>query len=78
MAAGNVVKMEGKPNDLLDRLAADPAFGLSREQLNSVLDPKLYVGRAPSLVTRFLKEEVQPILDAEKAALSEGAVDLKV
>ena len=78
MAAGAVVKQEGKPNDLLDRLAADPAFGLSREQLNEVLDPKLYIGRAPSLVKRFLAEEVQPILDAEKAALSESVVDLKV
>ncbi|MCB9495431.1 MAG: adenylosuccinate lyase [Fibrobacteria bacterium] len=78
MAAGAVVKQEGKPNDLLDRLAADPAFGLTREQLDAVLDPKLYVGRAPSLVGRFLAEEVQPILEAEKEALGEGAVDLKV
>jgi adenylosuccinate lyase len=78
MAAGAVVKQEGKPNDLLDRLAADSAFGLTREQLDSVLDPKLYVGRAPSLVKRFLAEEVQPILDAETFALAEGAVDLKV
>jgi adenylosuccinate lyase len=78
MAAGNVVKMEGKANDLLDRLAADPAFGLDRAQLESVLDPKLYIGRAPSLVERFLAEEVRPILEAEKDSLAEGAVDLKV
>jgi adenylosuccinate lyase len=78
MAAGNVVKMEGKPNDLLDRLAADPAFGLDRAQLESVLDPNLYIGRAPSLVERFLAEEVRPILEAEKDSLAEGAVDLKV
>jgi len=78
MAAGAVVKQEGRPNDLLDRLAADPAFGLTREQLDEVLDPKLYIGRAPSLVTRFLKEEVQPILETEKASLAESAVDLKV
>ncbi|MBK8801400.1 MAG: adenylosuccinate lyase [Fibrobacteres bacterium] len=78
MAAGAVVKQEGKPNDLLDRLAADSAFGLTRAQLESVLDPKLYVGRAPSLVKRFLEEEVQPILQAESNALADSAVDLKV
>jgi adenylosuccinate lyase len=78
MAAGAQVKQEGKPNDLLDRLASDLAFGLTREQLDSVLDPKLYIGRAPSLVTKFLSEEVRPILEAEREALSESAVDLKV
>jgi adenylosuccinate lyase len=78
MAAGLVVKTEGKPNDLLDRLAADPAFGLDRAQLDTVLDPKLYIGRAPSLVDRFLAQEVQPILEAEESALAESAVDLKV
>jgi adenylosuccinate lyase len=78
MAAGLVIKGEGKPNDLLDRLAADAAFGLDRSQLNALLDPALYIGRAPSLVDRFLAQEVRPILDAEKNALAEGAVDLKV
>jgi adenylosuccinate lyase len=78
MAAGLVVKGEGKPNDLLDRLAADPSFGLDRSQLDALLDPALYIGRAPSLVDRFLAQEVRPILEAEKASLAEGAVDLKV
>jgi adenylosuccinate lyase len=48
------------------------------EELQSVMDPKLYVGRAPELTERFLKEEVEPILVAEIDALAEVDVELKV
>ena len=69
MAAGKVVKEEGKPNDLLDRIAADPAFGMTREQLEAIMEPKNFVGRAPQQTEEFVTEVVQPILDANKEVL---------
>lgn len=63
MAAGRVVKVEGKPNDLLERIAADPAFGMTIEELRAELVPQNFVGRAPQQVTQFLQNDVQPILD---------------
>ena len=63
MAAGKVVKEEGKENDLVDRIAADPAFGMTKEQIMSIMEPKNFVGRAPEQTEEFLKEVVQPILD---------------
>ena len=62
MAAGAVVKVEGKPNDLLERIAADDAFGLDADSLSALLDPDLYIGRSPEQVTAFLLEEVNPVL----------------
>jgi len=62
MAAGSVVKKEGKPNDLLERIISDPAFGLDSESLQSLLDPNLYIGRCPEQVTAFLDEQVKPVL----------------
>lgn len=62
MAAGAVVKVEGKPNDLLERIAADDAFGLDADSLSALLDPDLYIGRSPEQVTAFLIEEVNPVL----------------
>lgn len=69
MAAGRVVKVEGKPNDLLERIAADPAFGMSMEQLASIMKPENFVGRAPQQVEEFLGEVVGPILEANKEEL---------
>ncbi len=62
MASGAVVKKEGKPNDLLNRIADDSAFGLDASSLAGLLDPMLYIGRSPEQVTTFLREEVSPIL----------------
>ncbi|MBR2546596.1 MAG: adenylosuccinate lyase [Eubacterium sp.] len=76
MEAGRVVKEEGKPNDLLDRIAADPMFtslGVTRDSLASVLNPADYVGRAPEQVTEYLNEVVRPVLDANKDLLGEKA-----
>lgn len=57
--AGRVVKEEGKPNDLLQRLAADPGFqGID---LSTILEPSQYVGRAPEQVNEFIAEVVEPI-----------------
>ena len=69
MAAGAVVKKEGKENDLVDRIAADPAFGMTKEEIEALLEPKNFVGRAPEQTEEFLKEVVQPILDANKDIL---------
>lgn len=62
-AATRRVKMEGAPLDLVDRLAADPAFHLTKEEIMSHLDPKLYTGRSASQVTDFLNDVIKPILD---------------
>ena len=47
----------------LDRIAADPLFPLSREELEEMLDPRAFIGCCPSQVTRFLKDTVQPVVD---------------
>ena len=65
MEASRRMKEEGADCDLLSRLAADPAFGMTREQLDAVLDPSLYIGRCPEQVDEFLADCIQPILDAE-------------
>ena len=69
MEAGKTVKEEGKDNNLVDLIAADPAFGLTKEQITETLKPELYVGRAPRQVEVFLRDVVQPVLDANKDEL---------
>ena len=62
-AAAAGVKLEGKACDLIDRIAADPAFKLSDEELRSNLDPAKYTGRSVSQVEEFLADFVKPVLD---------------
>ena len=62
MEAGRTVKEEGKPNDLLDRIAADPAFNITKEALQKVMKPENYVGRAPQQTAEFLDGVIKPIL----------------
>ncbi len=69
MEAGAHVKRDGKENDLLKLIAADPAFNLSEEALWETMDPKKYVGRAPLQVEKFLTEVVNPILEENKELL---------
>ena len=69
MAAGKVVKEEGKPNDLLERIAADPAFGMNMEQLQSIMKPENFVGRAPQQTEEFVNEVINPILEENKEVL---------
>ena len=69
MEAGKTVKEEGKENNLVDLIAADPAFGLTKEQIEANLKPELYVGRAPRQVEVFLRDVVNPVLDANKSEL---------
>ena len=63
MDAGRVVKVEGGKNDLLDRIAADSAFGVTREELEGIMKPENFVGRAPQQTQEFVDNEIQPILD---------------
>lgn len=78
MEAGNTVKVEGKPNDLIDRILQDPSFNLEEKDVDGLLDPDLYVGRAPEQVDDFMREEVHPILEANSRILNLNKMDLKV
>lgn len=78
LAAGSRVKDEGKDNDLLERIAADPAFGLSKEEVLRHLNPADYIGCCPHQVERFLAEYVQPVLDRYPHALEGTGAEIKV
>ena len=69
MEAGANVKQEGKENNLLELIAADPSFMLTLEELKASMDPSKYVGRAPRQVDQFLKEVISPILKENEALL---------
>ncbi len=69
MEAGKNVKQLGKENNLLELIAADPAFGMDLEDLQKTMEPAKYVGRAPIQVEKFLKEVVAPILEENKDLL---------
>ena len=78
LEAGRNVKELGLTNNLLDLIAADPQFGLSREELTAHMAPSRYIGRCPEQVSDFLSEFIQPVLAAHPDALSDQAVELKV
>ena len=69
MAAGRVVKEEGKPNDLLQRIAGDPRFPMNLEQLQAIMKPANFVGRSVQQTEEFFAEHIDPILEKEKDAL---------
>ncbi|MGN0144586.1 MAG: adenylosuccinate lyase [Clostridium sp.] len=69
MAAAQRVKGEGLDNDLIDRIINDDSFGLTKEEILAVIDPAKFVGRAPSQVTEFIEEYVNPIIDENQEAL---------
>ncbi len=69
MEAGRNVKEKGLDNNLLELIAADPAFNLTEEELKKTMDPTKYTGRAKVQVEAFLKNNVAPILEANKEAL---------
>ena len=66
MEAGAVVKTEGRENDLLERIASDPAFRLSADDLEKLMDPSLYIGRAPQQVEAYLAGTVRPLLEERR------------
>ena len=64
VAAAAVVKQEGQPNDMIARVEADPAFGLTREEIESELQPESFTGRAPQQVEEYLDSYIRPLLAA--------------
>ena len=69
MEAGRNVKVEGKDNNLLELIAADPAFNRTLEELQKTMDPKKYVGRAKEQTESFIAKVVNPVLDSHKEML---------
>lgn len=69
MAAGKRIKEEGLENNLIDRIAADPAFGMTADEIKATLQPSNFVGRAPQQVVEFYNSEVKPIIEANKDEL---------
>ena len=69
MEAGKTVKVEGKDNNLLELIAADPAFNLTLEELEKTMDPAKYTGRASVQVDAFLKNVINPMLEENKDLL---------
>ncbi len=63
MAAGRVVKEEGKQNDLIERIVSDPAFNLTDDEIQKILKPENFIGRASYQVSEFIDEYVNPVLD---------------
>ena len=76
--AGRNVKDLGLSNNLIDLIAADPAFGMSKEELTAHLEPSRYIGRCPEQVEEFLTEAVQPVLEKYADVLGEKETELKV
>ena len=76
MEAAKTVKVEGKPNDLVDRIAADDYFQMSKEDILNVLKPENYIGRAPEQVAEFINDHVKPVLAGEN--INNVKVELKV
>ena len=70
-AAARVVKEEGGRNDLIDRIAADPAFGVTRQDIEKILDPQNFTGRSRQQVEDFLRDVIRPVLDENRALLGE-------
>lgn len=78
MEAGRVVKEEGKPNDLMQRIVADGSFGIEEEEIALLLDPVKYIGRAPQQVEEYLAHEVQPMLAIFKEEINTKDIELTV
>ena len=78
MEAGKSVKMEGKKNDLLERIAADDMFGLTIDELNKIMEPKNFVGRAPEQTEEFINGYVKPVLEENKGLIEENGQSVRV
>ncbi len=78
MEAGKMVKMEGKQNDLLQRIANDDMFGLTMEELEAIMIPENFVGIAPEQTEDYIKNFIQPILQKNKELLEEQGDEIRV
>ena len=76
--AGYHVKELGQPNNLIDLMAADPVFRMSREEMCAHLDPSAYIGRCPEQVEEFLRDWVKPVLRCCAGVLNRDDIDLNV
>ena len=73
VAAGKIIKEEGGENDLVDRIAADPMFMTTKEEIMATLEPERFIGRCPEQVDEFLNGFIRPLLDANRELLGEKA-----
>lgn len=78
ISAGKTVKEEGKPNDLIDRISADPVFGLTKDEILADIKPEAFTGRSASQVTELLSDFVAPVLERYSKYLTEKDTELKV
>ena len=78
MEAGKTVKMEGKPNDLLQRIANDTTFGLTMQELEKIMIPENFVGRAPQQTQEYIENFVKPMLKENKQLLQEKGEAVRV
>lgn len=78
MEAGRVVKEFGRPNDLVDRIAQDETFGLTKEEILHILNPDNLCGRAKNQVTEFIEEQVDPILEKYKDLINTENIEVNV
>ena len=78
MEAGKQVKVYGRPNDLVDRIANDPSFSLTEEEILKILKPENLCGRAKNQVTDFIEEEVNPILEKYSSLIENVDTKLEV
>ena len=78
MEAGREVKEFGRPNDLVDRIAKDKTFGLSKEEILHILNPDNLCGRAKNQVTDFIEEAVNPVIEKYKDLINKEEVEINV
>jgi len=78
LEAGRNIKEEGLPNNLIDLIAAEPMFGLTRAEIEAHLDPARYIGRCPQQVEEFLRDDVRPVLKRYASALKKKDTELTV
>jgi adenylosuccinate lyase len=76
--AGDVVKRQGKPNDLKARITNEPFFGPVVDDLDNLFNPKTFIGRAPEQVEEFLRLEVTPVLEPYMGSMQGGSVEIRV
>jgi len=78
MEASKQVKMEGKANDLMERLQNDSSLKMDKSELGKIMDPVNFIGFAPVQTEEFIRHEVQPVLERYSDLVSDGVIDLKV
>ena len=71
IAAAKAVKEQGAENDMIDRVCADPAFGLKRADVEAILEPSRFTGRSQEQVEEYLAQVVRPVLEANRSLLGE-------